>query len=91
MFQCSCGIFQANQGKTLHPVQSGAKFGYMDRSGKMIISPQFDAAGSFANGLAPVRLGAKWGYADTKGILAISPQFDLADPFSPKMVWRWSG
>src|SRR5258708_5901695 len=82
LFQCSCGLFQSNQGKSLHPAQSGAKYGYMDRSGKMLIPPQFDAAGSFSNGLAPVRVGAKWGYIDTKGVLAINPQFDLADPFS---------
>lgn len=37
-------------------------WGYLDRNGKFIISPQFDHAGSFAEGLAPVKIEGKYGY-----------------------------
>lgn len=37
-------------------------WGYLDRNGKFVISPQFDDAGSFAEGLAPVKIEGKYGY-----------------------------
>lgn len=37
-------------------------WGYLDRNGKFVISPQFDHAGSFAEGLAPVKIEGKYGY-----------------------------
>jgi len=35
-------------------------WGYLDRNGKFVISPQFDDAGSFAEGLAPVKTERKY-------------------------------
>ena len=35
-------------------VRVGGKDGYMDTTGKMIIEPQFESAGSFSEGLASV-------------------------------------
>ncbi|MEA5511773.1 WG repeat-containing protein [Crocosphaera sp. UHCC 0190] len=37
-------------------------WGYLDKNGKLVISPQFDDAGSFAEGLAPVAIQGKYGY-----------------------------
>ncbi len=67
---------------SLHPVLVNGRYGYIDHSGKLAITPQFDAAGEFAEGLAPVQTNGKWGYIDRSGKLAITPRFDLADPFS---------
>ena len=53
----------------------------MDRSGKTVITPQFDGVIGFSEGLASVRVGTKWGYINTKGVVAITPQFDFAMPF----------
>ena len=42
------------------------KWGFIDKHGKIIITPQFDAVGKFSQGLAPVRVGnaetGKWGF-----------------------------
>ena len=38
------------------------KYAYIDKTGRMVIRPQFDDAGDFSEGLAPVRLNGKWGY-----------------------------
>ena len=38
----------------LYPVHVNGKFGYIDRSGKIAIQPQFDRAGLFADGYGPV-------------------------------------
>ena len=65
----------------LYPINVNGKFGFMDRSGKTVITPQFDWTVGFSEGLASVRIGTKWGYINTKGTVAITPQFDFAMPF----------
>jgi hypothetical protein len=65
----------------LYPISVNGKYGFMDRSGKTIITPQFDGTVGFSEGLASVRIGTKWGYINTKGVVAITPQFDSAMSF----------
>ena len=52
----------------------GKKYGYIDRSGKTVILPQFDLTYGFSEGLAAVQIGKKWGYIDTTGKMVIAPQ-----------------
>ncbi len=68
----------------LAPVKLGGKWGYVDRTGRYAINPQFDEALAFdgATGLAPVKLD-KWGYIDRSGHFVVNPQFDKARPFDP--------
>ncbi len=65
----------------LYPIKLDGKYGFMDRSGKTVITPQFDETGGFSEGLAWVRIGTKVGYISTKGVVVITPQFDDARPF----------
>src|SRR6266853_4189909 len=60
---------------TLYPVRVNGKFGYINKSAKMMIPPQFDQAEPFAEGYAPVRMGGNWGFIDQSGTLTISPQY----------------
>jgi WG containing repeat len=54
----------------IHP--SRAPVGYVDRSGRFAIAPQFDYAYDFApNGLAGVKIGNQWGFIDKQGKVAI--------------------
>src|SRR5438876_905752 len=79
---------QANtqDARPLYPVRWNAKYGYIDKTGKVVILHPFDTALPFSEELAAVRTGdpwvGKWGYIDKAGRVAISPQFDLAEPFS---------
>ena len=57
-------------------------WGYIDKTGKFIIQPQFDSASNFSEGFASVRMNNKWGYIDKTGKFVIQPQFDLASNFS---------
>lgn len=66
----------------LFQVHYGKKWGYIDRTGKIVISPEFDDEGDFFDGLAKVRLGLTWGYIDETGHLAIGYRFAHAGDFS---------
>lgn len=71
------------------------KTGFLDRAGKIVIAPQFDAAGSFCEGLAPVCMGCKevprgehsemvggqWGFIDRNGAAVIPIGYDSAEGF----------
>ncbi|MEO0020342.1 MAG: WG repeat-containing protein [candidate division WOR-3 bacterium] len=66
----------------LFPVKVKDKWGYIDKTGNLVINPQFDDAWSFSEGLAVVQIGDKLGYIDKTGNLVISPQFAFASAFS---------
>ena len=52
------------------------KMGYIDKTGKVSIKPQFDMAFPFSEGLARVEIGDRQGFIDKAGRLVINPQFD---------------
>lgn len=74
--------------KSEHPdcFPKGGKFGYIDKTGKTVITPQFFVAEDFAEGLAVVRVDetadSKSGYIDRTGRMVIPPRFNQAGPFS---------
>lgn len=77
-------------------IVEGGKTGFVDRAGKIAIAPQFDAAGSFCEGLAPVCMGCKevprgehhelvggqWGFVDRTGAVVIPIAYDSATGFA---------
>ena len=60
--------------------------GYIDKTGAVVIKPQFDSATAFREGLAAVGVTendvTKWGYIDKMGAWVIQPQYDDAGFFS---------
>src|SRR4051794_5255376 len=48
-------VLAQNAPENLLPVQQNGKWGYINRSGEIVIKPQFDSAELFADGLALVR------------------------------------
>ena len=79
------GKAQDEKPKRLFVVIVNDKRGYIDRSGKIVIEPQFDGAGDFSEGLAVVatrRNGYAEGYIDETGKVVIEPRFNKAQPFS---------
>ncbi len=49
------------------------KFGYIDRTGKIVIPAKFDFADDFSEGLAGVGIGERYGYIDATGKFVIPP------------------
>lgn len=64
-------VFSVNQG-----------WGYLDKTGKIIIRPQFAQALGFSEGLAAVELDGKWGFIDKGGRVVIEPQYEYVNSFS---------
>jgi hypothetical protein len=52
---------------TLFPIKQLDKWGFIDRTGKLVIPPQFFHARNFSDGLAPVWLSPRRGYIDKTG------------------------
>lgn len=50
--------------------------------GRMVISPKYESAGHFNEGLAPVMLRGKYGYVDNKGLCRIPFKYEAAGIFS---------
>ncbi|MEM7101897.1 MAG: WG repeat-containing protein [Bacteroidota bacterium] len=46
---------------------STSRYGYMNSTGEWVITPQFDWAYGFSEGLASVNKDGKWGFIDKKG------------------------
>ncbi|MFA5794784.1 MAG: WG repeat-containing protein [Candidatus Brocadiia bacterium] len=69
----------------LFPVPQNGKYGYMDKTGKIVIEPMFDYAAGFSDGMAAVMMtkdGAqKIGYIDSTGKVVIEPRFEAGYDF----------
>lgn len=67
-------------------VQSAGKYGFADKTGKIVIPCQFEIGSDFSEGLSVFASKAKdkyvWGYIDQKGKVVINPQFESASDFS---------
>ena len=57
-------------------VKRGAKWGYINRAGKVVIPIELDGATFFSEGLAAVKRNEKWGSIDASGVDRIGPRFD---------------
>lgn len=86
-----CGAFKEDRA----PVSIKGKWGFLDRSGKVAISPQFDAVMPFSDGLAgfctKTNEDRKWGYIDQNGKIVIPAQFDHVGKFSEGVAAVYNG
>jgi hypothetical protein len=77
---------QSQNAKTLFPVNKDGKWGFIDRTGKIVIPLQFDSANDFHEGLALVTASGKKLFIDASGRVVITPQFDIVDDFSEDLA-----
>jgi len=67
-------------------VRIGYKWGYVDKSGNLVISLEYSQAGIFREGLVNVSTGVgealRYGYVDKSGNMVVPPKYWMADSFS---------
>lgn len=80
---CAPCLAQEGGATNLFPVwDERGKYGFIDVSGRVRISAQFDGALPFTEGLAAVRLGDKWGFIDPSGKLVVPLEYYAVSPFA---------
>lgn len=75
----------------LQPVQKHGLWGYVDRTGKIIIPFKYKTAAGFKEGLAAVSLGELYGYIDKTGQVTIPIKYDYASDFKDGKAMVRSG
>jgi len=56
-------------------------FGFINRTGDPVITPQFSTAKPFSDGYAAVKISDRWGYIDKDKVFLINPRFIAAGDF----------
>jgi hypothetical protein len=74
-------VFAFSEGLAMF-VTTDMKFGFVDKTGTVVISPQFEDALPFSEGLAAVSQNGRYGFIDKNGKTVINLQFDYVMPFS---------
>jgi hypothetical protein len=79
----------------LAPVLKNGKWGYIDKSGRLVIEPRFDNAQPFSEGRGLVKEGDLYGFIDERGELVIPAKFKDAFGFSDGLAavgsLNWEG
>jgi hypothetical protein len=66
----------------LFPANIRGRYGFIDKTGKVVLQPQYKRALAFSEGLAAVQDEAdKWGFIDKSGTAVVKPQYPLVLPF----------
>ena len=61
---------------------AGDRYGYVNAGGKIVVKPQFAAAGEFHDGLSAAKeVNGRFGYINKSGQFVIKPQFTEASAF----------
>ena len=68
--------------KNLAMVIEDGRAGYIDKTGNMVIQPQFSNGLNFSDGLAAINDDTGWNYINHTGEIAIRGNYDMALPFS---------
>lgn len=58
-------------------------YGFIDKEGKWVIEPKFEATGDFHLGVCRVRNNKLWGFIDKDGNVIIETKFDGVHDFAP--------
>lgn len=66
----------------LAAVELNGKYGFVDKSGNVVIPLKYDLAWWFSEGLASVRLNGKWGFVNKTGVEVVPLIYDWAKQFS---------
>lgn len=66
----------------LFPIVQNGKWGYINQTGKVVITPKFEQANSFVEGLARVKVAKLYGFIDQTGKLIVPARYQAAGNYS---------
>ncbi|MFK7930823.1 MAG: WG repeat-containing protein [Myxococcota bacterium] len=69
-----------SKGPRVVPERVGERFGYVGRSGRMVIQPSFDMVTPFRDGRATGMVKGRWGIIDDGGRWLTPPKYDWVHP-----------
>lgn len=87
--------WEFSEGLAAFMPENNGKWGYIDKTGKIVISPRFESypngyVYSFSDGLAMINVKNKYGYIDSSGEFVIQPKFlkgsDFKEGFARAVV-----
>src|SRR5262245_64056158 len=65
----------------LYPIRESSKWGFINRSGAVVVAPIYDAAGDVHEGRIRVNVGPHAGFIDLSGRVVIEQKYDTASDF----------
>src|SRR5437870_4936368 len=85
--------------KALAAVMVNDKYGFIDKTGKLVISGLSDRGAIFSEGLAAIvptvdatgRVNGRLRYIDPNGKLILTTTYESGEPFHEQMARVWSG
>ena len=87
LFAASCGR-QGSVRNNLLPVKYGNTYGYIDRSGKVVVPLVYRRVGCYEGGVAVVAdTNGNWGYIDNAGRYVVKPTYSYAATYSEGVAW----
>ena len=75
-------LVTAQPAEPFFPIIESDQFGFINASGQVIITPQYEGAQASSEGLAAVRAGDQWGFIDAANAMVIPAQFEAVFPFA---------
>ena len=81
MIASSAAVSAQQIDMTMIPYRHGDKWGYSSPDKEILITPKFQEAGWFSEGLAAVKLNGKYGYINRTGKIVIPARYTVAKSF----------
>jgi uncharacterized protein YdeI (BOF family) len=78
-------IFEIPENSNGYKMNSNVRWGFIDKTGKVVIKPQFQGAVSSSEGIAIIVNNQKDGYINSNGAIIVKPQFDMCYNFKDDM------
>ncbi len=87
-------VAQEKQSSDLFQIKLSGKYGFIDKTGKFIIEPQFESeltgvaetSQGFHEGLAYFQIGKKYDFVNKTGKIIVKPKFDYANSFTNRLA-----
>src|SRR4051812_35728061 len=81
LYAAISALGQSKTNDHLFPIREGRKFGFINRSGALVVAPLYDAVGEPSENRVRVTAGNLSGYIDLSGKLIIETKYDGAEDF----------